>query len=67
MKFLDRIDEMRRLDGTLRRPGLFAVIWGRRRVGKSRLLIEWSRRHGGSTPSPINPLRPYSDAILPRR
>ena len=47
MKFLDRIDEMGRLDGTLRRPGLFAVIWGRRRVGKSRLLIEWSRRHGG--------------------
>ena len=47
MKFLDRIDEMRRLDGALRRPGSFAVIWGRRRVGKSRLLIEWSRRHGG--------------------
>ena len=47
MKFLDRIEEMRRLDGTIQRPGLFAVIWGRRRVGKSRLLIEWSRRHGG--------------------
>ena len=47
MEFLDRLDEMRRLDGALRRPGAFAVIWGRRRVGKSRLLIEWSRRHGG--------------------
>ena len=47
MRFLDRIDEMRRLDGALQRPGAFAVIWGRRRVGKSRLLIEWSRRHGG--------------------
>ena len=47
MKFLDRLDEMRRLDGALQRPGSFAVIWGRRRVGKSRLLIEWSRRHGG--------------------
>ena len=47
MRFLDRSDEMRRLDGALRRPGAFAVIWGRRRVGKSRLLIEWSRRHGG--------------------
>ena len=47
MKFLDRSDEMRRLDGALQRPGAFAVIWGRRRVGKSRLLIEWSRRHGG--------------------
>ena len=47
MRFLDRLDEMRRLDGALQRPGAFAVIWGRRRVGKSRLLIEWSRRHGG--------------------
>jgi len=47
MKFLDRRDEMRRLDSALRQPGSFAVIWGRRRVGKSRLLIEWSRRHGG--------------------
>ena len=47
MKFLDRSDEMCRLDGALQRPGAFAVIWGRRRVGKSRLLIEWSRRHGG--------------------
>ena len=28
-------------------PGAFAVIWGRRRVGKSRLLLEWSRRRGG--------------------
>ena len=47
MKFLDRIDEMRRLDGVLHRPQAFAVIWGRRRVGKSRLLIEWCRRHDG--------------------
>lgn len=47
MEFLDRHDEMRRLDGALRRPGAFAVIWGRRRVGKSRLLIEWTRRHEG--------------------
>ena len=28
-------------------PGPFAAIWGRRRVGKSRLLLEWSRRHEG--------------------
>ena len=47
MRFLDRNDEMRRLDGVLSRSGAFAVLWGRRRVGKSRLLIEWSRRHGG--------------------
>ena len=47
MKFLDRIDELRRLDSVLQRVGSFAVIWGRRRVGKSRLLIEWCRRHDG--------------------
>ena len=47
MDFLDRDDEMRRLDGALQRPGAFAVLWGRRRVGKSRLLIEWSRRQNG--------------------
>lgn len=46
MDFLDRREEMRRLDGALR-PGAFAVIWGRRRVGKSRLLIEWCRKHDG--------------------
>ena len=47
MEFVDRHDELRRLDRALRQPGAFAVIWGRRRVGKSRLLIEWSRRRGG--------------------
>lgn len=47
MEFLDRVDELRRLDNALRRSGAFAVIWGRRRVGKSRLLLEWSRRRGG--------------------
>ena len=47
MDFIDRHKEMRRLDNALRSPGGFAVIWGRRRVGKSRLLIEWSRRNEG--------------------
>lgn len=47
MKFLNRIDEMRRLDVAASRPATFAVLWGRRRVGKSRLLIEWCRRRGG--------------------
>lgn len=37
---------MRRLDNVLR-PAAFAVIWGRRRVGKSRLLIEWARPRDG--------------------
>ena len=47
VEFLDRYDELHRLDHALRQPGAFAVIWGRRRVGKSRLLIEWSRRRDG--------------------
>ena len=47
MRFLDRTEELRRLDAALRRPGSFAAIWGRRRVGKSRLLREWSARCGG--------------------
>lgn len=47
MQFLDRTEEMRRLDRALGGDGGFAVIWGRRRVGKSRLLIEWSRRRNG--------------------
>ena len=47
MEFIDRNDEMRRLDSALRGPAAFAVIWGRRRVGKSRLLLEWCHRHNG--------------------
>ncbi len=47
MEFVDRLSEMQRLDSALARPGSFSVIWGRHRVGKSRLLIEWCSRHGG--------------------
>ena len=47
MRFLDRTDELRRLDAALGQPGSFTAIWGRRRVGKSRLLLEWSSRHDG--------------------
>lgn len=47
MEFLDRLGELRRLDRAVRSPAPFAAIWGRRRVGKSRLLIEWSRRYDG--------------------
>lgn len=48
MKFLDRADEMERLDRLMRLPeGGLAVVHGRRRIGKTRLLLEWSRRHEG--------------------
>lgn len=47
MKFVDRSEEMHRLDLATSRPRGFAVLWGRRRVGKSRLLTEWSRRNVG--------------------
>ena len=47
MKFLNRRHEMHRLDRILGSTQGFAAIWGRRRVGKSRLLIEWRRRRDG--------------------
>jgi AAA+ ATPase superfamily predicted ATPase len=45
MLFVDRTDELSRLD-QLDGGGL-AVVWGRRRVGKTRLLLEWCRREAG--------------------
>jgi len=48
MKFLDREDELARLLALARkREGGLAVISGRRRVGKTRLLTEWVERTGG--------------------
>lgn len=48
MNWVDRLEELARLDRLqLRRDGGLAVVWGRRRVGKTRLLVEWSRRTGG--------------------
>ncbi|OGQ13002.1 MAG: hypothetical protein A2138_23895 [Deltaproteobacteria bacterium RBG_16_71_12] len=48
MRFLDRADETARLDRVARSAvGGLAVVWGRRRVGKTRLLVEWCGRRGG--------------------
>src|SRR5688572_4454872 len=47
MKFLDRERETERLDRLVARGGGFAAVYGRRRIGKTRLLVEWVRRHGG--------------------
>lgn len=47
MDFLDRDEELGRLRRlTSARQGGLAVLWGRRRVGKTRLLIEWCRKQG---------------------
>lgn len=48
MKFLDRTAEMARLMRLSEAgSGGLAVLWGRRRIGKSELLKEWCRRTDG--------------------
>lgn len=48
MIFVDRLEEMERLDRlTAAGEGGLAVVYGRRRIGKTRLLLQWSSRHGG--------------------
>lgn len=48
MDFLDRKEETKRLANIVKSgQGGFAVIWGRRRVGKTRLLLEWIEKHKG--------------------
>lgn len=40
---------MKRLDRLARsKEGGLAVIWGRRRIGKTRLLLEWTTKHHGA-------------------
>ncbi len=40
LTFVNRVDELRELDGAARKGGLL-VVFGRRRVGKTRLLRHW--------------------------
>jgi uncharacterized protein len=48
MKWLDRENELGRLVRLAERAdGGLAILWGRRRVGKTRLLVEWTQRVGG--------------------
>ena len=47
--FVDREEELRLLrDAWRSRPG-FVVVYGRRRIGKTRLLLEFLREIGGFT------------------
>lgn len=46
LKFVNRVREMAELDAAARKGGLL-VIFGRRRVGKSRLLRKWLEDRGG--------------------
>jgi AAA+ ATPase superfamily predicted ATPase len=47
MLFLDRRDELAALDRLAAARGGLAVMWGRRRLGKTRLLLEWCTRRKG--------------------
>jgi AAA+ ATPase superfamily predicted ATPase len=48
MDFLDRTQELARLrSGVETDEAWMCVLWGRRRVGKSRLLLEWQRETDG--------------------
>jgi AAA+ ATPase superfamily predicted ATPase len=48
MNFLDRERELDRLESLARQTGGgLAVVYGRRRVGKTRLLLEWTTRRKG--------------------
>lgn len=49
MKFIDRKQEMKRLMQAAKTEGAgLVVIWGRRRLGKSRLLTEWCQQSNGT-------------------
>ena len=46
LDFVNRVSEQRELDVAMRKGGLL-VIFGRRRVGKTRLLRHWLDKRGG--------------------
>ncbi len=46
LDFADRGKELKELDDAKKRGGLF-VVYGRRRVGKTRLIRQWLDAHGG--------------------
>ena len=59
--FLNRIRELATLTALTKTGGL-AVVWGRRRIGKTALLLEWCRRSNG-----LYAVADQSDAATQRR
>src|SRR5947209_8306945 len=48
MKFINRQQELLRLDRlAVSSEASLVVVWGRRRIGKTRLLLEWVHKHKG--------------------
>jgi AAA+ ATPase superfamily predicted ATPase len=46
-QFVDRGDELADLDRVASRPGAqFVIVYGRRRVGKTTLLLHWVKNSG---------------------
>ncbi|MFY9344176.1 MAG: ATP-binding protein [Planctomycetota bacterium] len=67
MDWQDRESELTRLDALARRGG-FGVLWGRRRVGKTRLLVEWVERRRGAyfvadESSPVLQRQRFAEAV----
>ena len=55
MRFINRQKELQRLDKfAASSEGGLAVIWGRRRTGKTRLLLEWAESIKGFTIQPMS-------------
>ncbi len=67
--FLDRSDELRSLERAWQDPGsLLALVWGRRRTGKTKLLgrfVEGKRGvyYGATEQSSDAELRAFSEAV----
>jgi AAA+ ATPase superfamily predicted ATPase len=71
MDFIDRREELQRLErSAAARDGGLVVLWGRRRVGKTRLLVEWCRQGGvywvaDTSAAPLQ-LRSFAETVAGR-
>ena len=57
LPFTNRTDELKELDAAAKAGGLL-VVFGRRRVGKTRLLTHWLKPRMGFTARPLKPPAP---------